>query len=575
MAVKENISPVRLNTKQKVDVAYFSMEVGLRADIPVYCGGLGILGGDILKSAADVGTSMVGVSLMYHYGYLSQKFDETGWQYEEPEKWNPAKTMQLLPQVVSVKIEDREVKVRAWKYEIKGATGHVVPVYYLDTNFSENQEWDREICYNLYKGSGYHRLVQEVIIGMGGVKMLKALGYEVDTYHINEGHVAFLTLELLKDNNWKDEIVKNKCVFTTHTPIKAGHESFSYQLVFQILGEQLPWHIKKLGGEQNLNMTLLALNLSRWANGVAKKHQEISKNLFPAYDFDAVTNGIHPGTWVSPQMAKLFDKYVPQWMTAPEQLLTAGENLPEKQIWTAHQSAKKDLIKLIKKKTGCDFSEDVLTIGFARRIVQYKRAGLIFSDIERLVNICGGKVQFVFAGKAHYGNDEAKEVIQRIIKLGELMADRIKVVFLENYNMDLSKVMIPGVDIWLNNPQRPHEASGTSGMKASINGVPNFSVLDGWWIEGWQEKITGWSIGDEPTESNLNVNNDQDDVNDFYNKLENVVIPAYYEHREEWLRIMKASIVHNGAYFNTHRVVREYTEKAYSKKNMLITKNGG
>jgi starch phosphorylase len=499
---------------------------------------------------------------MYSRGYLNQQIDEYGIQHEAEEKFNPADRMTLLPKTVEVQLEDRTVKIKAWKYEILGVNGHVVPVYYLDTNLEANAPWDRELTYYLYKGSGYYRLAQEIILGIGGVRLLQALGYNIETYHLNEGHVAFLTLELLKQKNWLDEEVKKMCVFTTHTPIKAGHETFSYQLVYQVLGDLLPWHIKRLGGEQHLNMTLLSLNLSRFANGVAKKHQEISQHMFPEYTFDAVTNGIHPNTWVVPGFADLFDKHITNWRAAPEKLKNVF-NVPDKQVWEAHQQSKKELLKIIKERTGREFSPDVLTIGFARRSAGYKRMGLIFSDLKRLINICHNQVQFVFAGKAHHGDIFAKKTIQRIIKIGELLNKKIKVVFLENYNIALGRAMTGGVDIWLNNPQRPHEASGTSGMKAAINGVPSFSVLDGWWIEGWQEGITGWSIGKDATETTLESNNDADDVNDFYNKLEKVVIPTYYQDRDNWLKIMKSCIGLNGAYFNTHRVVKEYTEKAY------------
>lgn len=550
-------------TKNSASIAYFSMEIGIETAMPVYCGGLGILAGDILKSAADLGTPIVGITLMYHKGYLNQKFDEYGIQHETEEKWSPADRMTLLPKTVEVQLEDRMVKIKAWKYEIIGVNGHIVPVFYLDTNLEANAPWDRELCHFLYKGSGYHRLAQEVVLGIGGVRILQALGYNIETYHLNEGHVAFLTLELLKQKNWIDEEVKKMCVFTTHTPIKAGHETFSYQLVYQVLGDLLPWHIKKLGGEQHLNMTLLSLNLSRFANGVAKKHKEVTEHMFPNYSFDSVTNGIHPSTWVVPSLADLYDKYITNWRASPEKLKNVT-TIPDDLLWLAHQESKKQLMQIIKERTGREFSPDILTIGFARRTAGYKRMGLIFTDLNRLIKISRNQVQFVFAGKAHHGDVFAKKVIQRIIKIGELLNKKIKVVFLENYNIALGRALTGGVDIWLNNPQRPQEASGTSGMKAAINGVPSFSVLDGWWIEGYQEGVTGWSIGKEPTEVNLDANNDLDDVNDFYNKLEKVIMPTYYQGHEKWIQIMKNCIKLNGAYFNTHRVVKEYQEKAYT-----------
>lgn len=556
-------------------IAYFSMEIGLTNEIPTYSGGLGILAGDTIKSAADLRLPMIAVTLAYRQGYFRQKIGPDGWQEEYPVEWKPESLMELLPNKTLVTIEDRDVKVQAWLYRVKSPTGGVVPVLFLDTDIPGNAEEDRHLTDQLYGGDREHRLKQEIILGIGGARILDVLGFSVRKYHMNEGHASLLTLELLDrtrrpvedtwderflwDTNW----VAERCVFTTHTPVEAGHDRFPYELVQRVMGEIIPTAmLKDLAGKDELNMTMLALRLSRFVNGVAKKHGEVSRTLFPGFEIHAITNGIHPFTWASPYFVRLYDRYLPGWANEPE-LLVRVDNIPDEEIWDAHYGAKAYLFQYIEEATGVKLDLGILTIGFARRAAAYKRGDLIFSNIQRLLKIGEGKLQFVFAGKSHPQDLPGKKLIQRIVRQIDPLREKIKIVYLENYNMDVACQVIPGVDLWLNNPLRPLEASGTSGMKAALNGVPNFSVLDGWWIEGHIEGITGWSIGPQSTESTVNADRSEEDVLDLYDKLEHIIIPLYYDNRPGWIKVMKNAIGKNAYYFNTHVMMRRYVTEAY------------
>jgi len=382
-------------------IAYFSMEIALRNDLPTYSGGLGVLAGDTIKSFADLNFPVVAMTMIYKKGYFIQRLSDKGEQKQESVLWDPEDILRKLPQKVSVKIENREVVVGVWEYLQTGVEG-TVPVYFLDTDLEENDPRDREISYQLYGGEKYMRLCQELVLGIGGIKMLRALGYQnFDTYHMNEGHAAFLTLELLAENEWKDERVRELCMFTTHTPVPAGHDRFDYDLAYSVAGDQLPWHIKEIAGFDELNMTILALNLSRYTNAVSKKHGEVSSNMFEDYQIDSITNGVHPGTWVSKPLSALFDKYISEWHSDPEASFNRAEGIPLKELESAHNKAKMELIQYIKDHKNIKFEENILTIGFARRAATYKRADLLFTDINRLIKIADGKIQFVFAGKAH------------------------------------------------------------------------------------------------------------------------------------------------------------------------------
>lgn len=564
----------RLFTRES-KIAYFSMEIGLSHEIPTYSGGLGILAGDTIKSAADLKLPMIAVTLACRKGYFRQQIDASGWQQEFPVDWHPEQEMELLPTKTLVTIEDRDVKVQAWLYRVKSPTGGVVPVLFLDTDIPGNVEEDRHITDHLYGGDREYRLKQEIVLGLGGIRILDALGFTVRKYHMNEGHASLLTLDLLirsrrgqddgKDelSTWDTQRVMDRCVFTTHTPVEAGHDRFPYGMVQRILGETVPLPLLQgLAGREELNMTMLAMNLSRYVNGVAKKHGEVSKALFPGFEIHAITNGIHPFTWASAYFVSLFDDYLPGWANEPE-LLVRVDNIPDAEIWDAHCGAKAFLFQYIEETTGVSLDLDILTIGFARRFATYKRGDLIFSNLERLLAIGEGKIQLVFAGKAHPKDIPGKQLIQRIHQQIGALRDRIKIVYLPNYNMELAYRLIPGVDVWLNNPMRPMEASGTSGMKAALNGVPNFSVLDGWWIEGHIEGVTGWSIGPAPTELSAAADSAQEDADDLYRKLETVLIPTYYHDRPKWIHIMKNAIGKNAYYFNTHVMMRRYVTEAY------------
>jgi starch phosphorylase len=556
-------------------IAYFTMEIGINSSIPTYSGGLGVLAGDTIKSGADLALPMVAVTLLTRKGYFRQELDEKGRQVEHPYEWDPATFMTQLSPRVTVEIEGRAVQVQAWYYLVQSFTGGRVPVFFLDTALEGNRPEEREITAQLYGGDEVYRFKQEIVLGLGGARMLKALGFEIKKYHLNEGHASLLTLELLNkfkrpiEDVWDEKLVwdvnsvKDLCVFTTHTPVKAGHDSFPYDLVQRVLGDLIPLDILKgLAGQEALNMTVLALNLTEFVNGVAKKHGEVSRNMFPGYKINAITNGVHSYTWTCDSFKRLFDKYLPGWANEPELFVRVGR-IPDIEIWKAHQEAKGILLDYVRNQTGVEMDPNILTLGFARRATAYKRADLLFSDLDRLIKIGTGKIQIIYAGKAHPQDQPGKALIEKIFSYKKQLADRIKIVFLSNYDMDIALKMVSGVDIWLNTPQRPREASGTSGMKAAHNGVINFSVLDGWWIEGYIEGDTGWSIGPSPVETRLEENHDTRDADDLYEKLEKEIIPTYYEARSIWVYMMGNTIGQNAYYFNTHRMMRRYVTEAY------------
>ncbi len=558
-------------------IAYFSMEIGVKNDIPTYSGGLGILAGDTIKSAADLNLPLVAVTLITRKGYFTQEIDANGWQKEKPVTWNPAHNMTLLPQKTKVQIEGRDVNIQAWLYMVVSPTGGKVPILFLDTDLPENAPQDREITDSLYGGDSTYRIKQEIILGMGGVLMLQALEFHIKKYHLNEGHASFLALELLQrfkrdiESVWDERSVwdlarvRDLCVFTTHTPVEAGHDKFPYPLVKQVLGEIIPFDVlKDLAGKDSLNMTLLALNLSKYINGVAKKHGEVSQHMFPGYHIHAITNGVHTYTWTCSDMAKLFDKYIPGWANEPELFVRSGI-IPELELWEAHREAKRKLMQYVGQATGEVMDPNDLTIGFARRATAYKRPHLLFHNIDRLLQIIEkGKLQIVYAGKAHPHDDNGKRIIQGIHEYRQRLRGKVKIAFLPGYDMDIALKLVSGVDIWLNTPLRPLEASGTSGMKAAHNGVLNFSVLDGWWIEGHIEGFTGWAIGAMPTETTQPGTSDAEDAADLYDKLENLIIPAYYNpDKSGWSRMMKNAISKNAYYFNSHRMMRRYVTEAY------------
>jgi starch phosphorylase len=547
------------------------MEIALEPDIPTYSGGLGVLAGDTIFSAADLGVPMVAVSLLYRRGYFTQRLGADGWQQEEPTLWPVEQRVQEQPPRVTIAIEGRTVHLRAWKYEARGLSGHVVPVYFLDADLPENAEQDRGLTHTLYGGDTRYRLCQEAILGLGGFKMLRALGHrDIDRFHMNEGHASLLTVALLEEqragaNGAPDEqmleAVRTRCVFTTHTPVPAGHDSFPAELAKSVLGRP---DVEPFMDHDTLNMTHLALNLSGYVNGVAKKHGEVSQRMFQGYDIEAITNGVHVGRWAAAPFAALFDRYIPEWRRDNYSLRSAL-GIPPKEIWDAHVQAKQELIGYVNGRTKAGFKPEVLTLGFARRVATYKRADLIFRDLERLRGIAAdaGAFQIVFAGKAHPHDSVAKELMKQIFQAKASLQSDIKIAYLENYDMTLGKLITAGVDVWLNTPQAPLEASGTSGMKAALNGVPSLSILDGWWVEGHIEGVTGWSIGDPVYGGTVDEDRSARDAASLYDKLKQFVLPAFYRHREKFIDVMRHAIALNGSFFNTQRMVQAYVLEAY------------
>ena len=540
------------------------MELGIRSDIPTYSGGLGILAGDVIRSSADLRVPMVAVTLVSRKGYLKQKITDAGEQLAFPDEWEPERTLELGPQSVDVKIENRKVKVQAWVYNYKSLIGSAVPIFFLDTDVEGNAPEDRKITDLLYGGDDRNRLKQEIVLGIGGTRLLEASHFNIAKHHMNEGHSALLTLELLQKRNMEAEKVRQLCIFTTHTPVEAAFDRFPYDMVEELLGGEFPTGIiKEFGGKDHLNMTWLALNLSKYQNGVTKAHTKYSKKLFPQHFIRAVTNGVHSYTWTSPSFRELFDKYIPGWAIEPE-LLVRIDKVPIADIWAAHMQNKKSLLGFVEEKTGVKMDDSKLTLGFARRATGYKRATLIFSDLTKLREVNKrGQLQLIFAGKAHPRDTTGKDEIKEIFKYKEKLKDEMKIVYLENYDMQIAAKLTSGVDVWLNTPLPPMEASGTSGMKAAHNGVINFSVLDGWWIEGCIEGVTGWAIGSSPEAPIEEEERRRQEQDDLVNKLKYLIIPKFYEEGDAWIDLMKNSIGKVAYYFNTDRMMRRYITDAY------------
>jgi starch phosphorylase len=554
----------------KPRVAYFSMEIALENDIPTYSGGLGVLAGDTLRAAADIGVPMVAVTLVSRAGHFRQEIGPQGQQIEHADDWEPAHYATRLQATVALDLEDRQVWVGGWLYVLSSRTNGGVPVLLLDTDLPVNDPRDRDITHHLYGGDEAYRIKQEVVLGVGGIAMLQALGFNLMGYHMNEGHSAFLTLALLRRFAYPSEDVRpgesrydlprvrELCTFTTHTPVEAGHDKFDYNLVRRIYGDLLdPCTVKLLAGEDKLNMTRLALNLSDFVNGVAKRHAEVSRQMFPGYAVHSVTNGVHASTWTSASVAKMYDQYVPAWRHEPE-LLSRADRIPNEILWAAHQEAKLALVDKVRDLTGVALNPDQPILGFARRMTAYKRADLLFSDPVRLKAIARKHpFQIVMASKAHPNDAAGKRLIETLHDHMRDLAGDIPMAFLPDYDMALALLMVSGADVWANTPLRPLEASGTSGMKAAFNGVPQLSVLDGWWVEGCLEGVTGWAVGDDsPTANGY-------DAMALYDKLEQVVLPLWHDDRPGWIAVMKGAISKNAAYFNSHRMMRRYATEAY------------
>jgi starch phosphorylase len=558
----------------KAKIAYFSMEVALNPAVPTYSGGLGVLAGDTLRAAADLGIPMIGVTLFYRKGYFKQSLDKAGHQTESPVEWDPTDKLELLDPIATVTIEGRPVHVRCWRYSVEGIAGHVVPVYLLDTSVATNSAEDQKITDHLYGGDNRYRLAQEMVLGIGGVEILSKLNHrDVERYHMNEGHSALLALRLTERRLSKNghavptpadlTEIRKQCVFTTHTPVPAGHDEFKRGLVRQMLGDDRTRLLFATGfteGE-DLNMTHLALHHSNYINGVAMKHGEVSREMFPKYPVKAITNGIHAGTWMSPEMGKLMDRDIPEWRRDNLYLRYAIAT-ELKDIQVAHRAAKKALFDEIKSELGVSLDLDTYTVGFARRATAYKRPGLFMSKPERLKQIAktAGPIQIIYGGKAHPRDEEGKRNIEQIYASADALKQSVKVVYLPNYTWRWGALITAGVDVWLNTPIVTREASGTSGMKAALNGVPSLSTPDGWWIEGHLEGITGWSIDD-------NGNGEAGEVTSMYDKLEKAILPLYYKDPDGYAKVMQSSIALNGSFFNTQRMVLQYLFNAYATRD--------
>jgi starch phosphorylase len=553
-------------------IAYFSMEMALHPDMHTYSGGLGVLAGDTARSCADLELPTVFVTLITRLGYLRQELDENGWQIDHPDPWQPAEFATALRAKVAVPIGTREVWVRPWLHVLASPLGHAVPVLLLDTDLPENHPDDRKITDRLYGGDEEYRLKQEIILGIGGLRLLSALGFgEIDTYHLNEGHAALLALDLLRrfprpiDQVFGNDViydvgrVREKCIFTTHTPVEAGHDRFPYALVHKLLPNYMDLkQIQLIAGPDEMNMTLLALMLSGYVNGVAQRHAETTKRMFPGYRIRAVTNGVHLPTWAHPAFLELYHKHYPSWGHEPETLVQADQ-LPDTAIWNAHTRARQDLIDFVAARTGVSLDPGKPIIGYARRMTSYKRPELPFTDMDALRRVNARyPFQLILSGKAHPQDENGKRHIQSIHQRIKELSDEISIVFLPNYDLTVAKALVPGVDVWLNTPVPPMEASGTSGMKAALNGGLNLSVLDGWWVEACIDGVTGWSIGHDGEAGAAEAS-----AADLYDKLENVVLPLYYQDRDGWIRMMKAAISKIAPYFNTQRMMRRYAAEAY------------
>lgn len=549
-------------------IAYFSMEIALQPEIHTYSGGLGVLAGDTARSAADLNLPMVFVTLLSRDGYVRQEIGAQGNQIDRPNPWIPENWASPLPAMVAVSIDGRNVWVRPWLYLLTCPIGNIVPVVLLDTDLDQNSPEDRQITHRLYGGDDAHRLKQEIVLGIGGQLLLRALGFSIRTYHLNEGHAALLALQLLREthrpadpsssNLYDRASVRERCVFTTHTPVEAGFDRFDYGLVARLLGDFFdPAALKALAGDDKLNMTRLALNLSGYVNGVARRHAETANSLFPGYQIRSITNGVHVHTWLQADLARLLEARFPQWAHEPE-VMALADQIPDSEIWTAHQSAKARLLGAVRERTGAELRLDVPLIGFARRMTSYKRPNLLFSELEKLKQLAHERpFQVVLAGLAHPLDEPGKRIIEELHRHIRDLADVIPIVFLPEYDMDLARTLVAGADIWLNTPLPPLEASGTSGMKAALNGVLNLSVLDGWWVEACVEGVTGWAIEGTPPASG--------DGEALYRKLGDIVLPLYYQNQDRWIWMMKQSISKIGSTFNSQRMMRRYATEAYMR----------
>lgn len=549
--------------------AYFSMEIALEPEVPTYSGGLGVLAGDLLRAAADLRLPFVAVTLVSRLGYFRQQLAADGTQSEHGQPWKPESRAHLLDAAVAVTLSGRRVWIAAWLYVLRAQGGGAVPVLLLDADLPVNDEADRRLTDRLYGGDPTYRLMQEAILGIGGMRMLHALGFDIGHYHLNEGHSALLTVELVRrltgDEPSPDALaaarlaVRRQCTFTTHTPVAAGHDRFPYGRATSVLaayGNEA--QLRALAGGEEFNLTQLAMNLCGYVNGVAQRHAETSARMFPAVRVHAITNGVHGPTWASPEFAALYDAHLPRWRHEPEVLTRADCCLPAEAVQTAHAAAKARLLDIARAHSDGAWRSDALTLGYARRMTAYKRPALLFQDLERLRALAVRMpLQLVIAGKAHPRDEEGRWLIREIHAALAALRPGVPGVFLADYDMGLARNIVAGVDVWLNTPKPPLEASGTSGMKAAVNAVPSLSVLDGWWVEGHIEGVTGWAIDDVEGRDTATL---------LYEALEQRIVPAFRE-PVAWRRVMHGAIAKSAALFSAHRMVRRYVAEAYTAED--------
>lgn len=539
--------------KENYSIAYLSMEIALENNLKTYAGGLGVLAGDLLKSAATKKFPMIGITLLNRQGYFKQKINTSGKQIELIDRDYDFSLLKKLNEEVEVKIGREIVKVGVWQYLIPKDGGLESPVYFLDTNILGNKKKFKKLTDKLYGGDVEFRLRQEIVLGRGGIKMLQLLGYNnIKKYHLNEGHAAFATIELFSQsratsNAEKIIEVKKQCVFTTHTPVKTIFDEFKLQM---ILKNQLdfPTDLPNLIKDQKINTLDLGMYFSGYINGVSKMHQQLLLNIFANEDIKVVTNGVNSVFWTENGFKEIYDRYFFGWRNEGK-LLVGANKISDEDLWRAHQEAKQKLLDYLKLKKRIIWSKDVFTVGFARRFTEYKQPLLLFTDPERLLEILetGGGAQLILAGKAHFRDTSGQEAIKRIYQIKKKY-QKLKIVFLENYNLDIAKLLVAGVDLWLNTPQPPQEACGTSGMKAAHNGVPQLSTPDGWWPEGYVKDKTGWVINNE---------------DELYETLKKEILPLYYRFPKNWLEVMKNVISLNASYFNSDRALTQYINEAY------------
>jgi starch phosphorylase len=538
-------------------IAYFTAEIGLWSELHTYSGGLGVLAGDHVKSAADAALPLVGMSLLYREGYGRQHLNEHGEQSESYAPIDPNDHLVNTGKTIQLPLDGDTLYATVWKTNVVGVTGHVVPVYFLDTGHPNNSTAFVGLGARLYGGDDNTRVRQEYLLGVGGLQALQELGHDIEGMHLNEGHCTFAMLEMLRQG-WSRESLAQRTLFTTHTPVPAGHDRFEWDLVRTVIGDLLPEDAEELvmsAGDpeegRRCSMSHLAVALATSVNAVSNLNAKVASGMFANAHIAPITNGVHHITWTSPSMQGLFDEHLPGWKEDPSQLGYAG-SLPDEALLHARSTNRRILRDLVRASTGVELHEDRLTIGFARRFATYKRANLVFRDLERLRNIGAHRIQFVFSGKAHPKDEGGKQLIRDIFASAEEVADDIPVAFIENYDMATGLAMTSGVDIWLNNPIRPLEASGTSGMKAAMNGVPNCSILDGWWPEACEHGVNGWGIGSAEDDRD-----DERDAANIYRVLEQEVLPLWDEGPARWAKLMRSSIA-TSARFTGARMMADY-----------------